>query len=491
MTERLSPAVMDRLPESVRKPAYDRNRLKTGLVHIGVGAFHRTHQAVYTEDAIEAAGGGWGAVGLSLRNRTAGDQLNPQSGLFTVDARLGALHDFRVIGNIAQVVIAPDSPSEALGVLTNPSVHAVTLTVTEKGYGLDPASGALMVEEGDIAADLANPGAPRSAIGYVAAALRSRKQAGIAPFTVISCDNIPSNGRRLHSALTQYAGAFDTELARFIDQEVACPETMVDRIAPATTQTDLDAAADILGFRDEAHVKTEPFKQWVIEDAFCAPRPAWEKAGAMIVANVAPYETAKLRLLNGAHSAIAYLGYLAGCEFVHAVMDDRKLAPFIEALMDKEIIPVVEAPQEMPLDIYARDLRERFRNAALQHKTWQIAMDGSQKMPQRILNSIRDHIRKGASYDRLALAVAAWMTYAGGKTLDGEMIDVRDPLAARMKATAADAGDNTEKLTAGFLSLNEVFGNDLGADNHFAQTLVRQLKALREFGPRAAAERLS
>ena len=490
MTERLSPAVMDRLPESVRKPAYDRSLIKTGLVHIGVGAFHRTHQAVYTEDAIEADGGDWGVIGLSLRNRTAGDQLNPQSGLFTVDARLGQLHDFRVIGNISGVVIAPDSPSEALGVLTNPSVHAVTLTVTEKGYGLDPASGVLMVDEGDIAADLANPGAARSAIGYVAAALRSRRQAGIAPFTVISCDNIPSNGQRLHSALTQYAEAFDTELARFIDRDVACPETMVDRIAPATTQADLNAAADILGVRDEAHVKTEPFKQWVIEDRFCAPRPAWEKAGAMIVADVAPYETAKLRMLNGAHSAIAYLGYLAGGEFVHEVMGDATLAPFIETLMDEDIIPVVEAPQEMPLDIYARDLRERFRNAALQHKTWQIAMDGSQKMPQRILNSIRDHIHKGTPYDRLALAVAAWMTYAGGKNLDGETIDVRDPLAARIAAFAAEAGGDAEKLTARFLRLNEVFGDDLGADTHFAQSLARQLKSLQELGPRGAAERL-
>lgn len=491
MTDRLSPATLERLPEEVRKPAYSRSTLRTGLVHLGVGAFHRTHQAVYTEDAIEKTGGDWGVIGISLRSRKTGEQLNPQSGLFTVDARTGDAQDLRVIGNMSNVITAPDSSAEALGVLTNPSVHAVTLTITEKGYGLDPASGILMVNDGDIAADLANPGAPRSAIGYIAAALRSRRQAGIAPFTVISCDNIPANGRLLHSALTQYADAFDKALARFIETEVACPETMVDRIAPATTQEDLDNAAEILGLRDEGYMKTEPFKQWVIENKFCAPRPDWDKAGAMIVDEVAPYETAKLRMLNGAHSTIAYLGYLAGYDFVYEVMRDADFAPFIEALMDDEIMPVVEAPKGMPLDVYARDLRGRFLNSALQHKTWQIAMDGSQKLPQRILNTVRDRIRVGSSYDRLALAVAAWMTYAGGKTLKGEAIDVRDPLAGRMGEIARNTEGNAEKLVSGFLSLNEVFGNDLPSDKAFAETIVRQLKALHELGPRHAAQRLS
>lgn len=491
MTDRLSPAAMNRLPDTIRTPAYDRDGLKTGFIHVGVGAFHRTHQAVYTDDAIEAGGGDWGVVGLSLRNRKTGDQLNPQAGLFSVDAREGDAHDIRIIGNIMRVITAPEGPSEALGALTDPSVHAVTLTITEKGYGLDPASGALMVDDSDIAADLANPGAPRTALGYLAAALRSRRQAGIGPFTVISCDNIPSNGKRLHSALTQYAEAFDKDLARFIDRDVACPETMVDRIAPATTSEDLDAAADILGMRDEGHVKTEPFKQWVIENRFCAPRPAWEKAGAMIVDDVAPYETAKLRMLNGAHSAIAYLGYLSGCDFVHEVMEDTALGAFVERLMDEEIMPVVAAPREMPLDAYARDLRKRFRNGALQHKTWQIAMDGSQKLPQRLLDSIRDRIRAGASYDRITLAVAAWITYASGRNLEGGTIDVRDPLTARMADIAAASGGSVEKLTTGFLALSEVFGDDLPANNQFIQNLIRQLKALREAGPRDAAERLA
>lgn len=491
MTERLSPANLEQLPAEVRRPAYDRNTIQTGLVHLGVGAFHRTHQAVYTEDAIEAGGGDWGVVGVSLRSRKTGDQLNPQSGLFTVDARTGESQDLRVIGNISNIITAPDGPAEALSALTAASVHAVTLTITEKGYGLDPASGELMVNDGDIAADLANPSAPRSAIGYIVAGLRSRRQAGIAPFTVISCDNIPANGRRLHSALTQYANAFDKELARFIETEVACPETMVDRIAPATTSEDINAAAETLGMRDEGYVKTEPFKQWVIEDKFCAPRPAWQKAGAMIVDNVAPFETAKLRLLNGAHSTIAYLGYLAGCSFVHEVMCDSDLAPFIEALMDNEITPVVETPKGMPLDVYARDLRERFLNSSLQHKTWQIAMDGSQKLPQRILNTIRDRIRTGASYDRLALAVAAWMTYASGKTLTGESIDVRDPLAERTAEIARNAHGNAEKLVSGFLNISEIFGTDLPSDSAFAGTVLQQLKTLHDVGPRRAAKSLS
>ena len=491
MTDRLSADTLDRLPGAVRRPGYDRAELRPRLVHVGVGAFHRAHQAVYTDDAEAAAGGGFGCVGVSLRSTTAEDQLAPQDGLYTVATRDGAEESLRVVGNLLAVHTAPSDPGAVMAALTEPDVCAVTLTITEKGYGLDPATGALLTGTGDVAADLADPRAPRSAIGTLAEALRRRREAGCAPVTLVSCDNLPSNGERLASALHQYAERLDAGLARWIEAEVACPETMVDRIVPATTDADLDRAEAALGVRDEGHVAAEPFMQWVIEDRFAGPRPAWERAGAMIVPEVAPYETAKLRLLNGPHSAIAYLGYLAGHQYVHEVMEDETLARFVTALMDGEIAPTVAEPDGMPLDAYASDLRDRFHNPALNHRTWQIAMDGSQKLPQRLLNTIRDRRAAGAPYDRLALAVAAWIAYARGRTPGGEAIDVRDPLAERMAEIGARTDGDADGLLEGFLGLGEVFGDDLRQDAAFAGTVGTQLRMLLSEGPRAAAGRLS
>ena len=485
MTDRLREDALARLPAGVRTPAYDRAFLRPRMVHIGVGAFHRAHQAVFTDDAIEAEGGSWGVTGVSLRSTTAQDQLAPQDGLFSVATRDGEAESFRVIGNVLSVHTAPNDPAAILDALSEPDVAVVTLTITEKGYGLDPATGALMTDRGDVVADLRAPRAPRSAIGYLAESLRRRREAGAGPFTVVSCDNLPSNGERVASALRQYAEAVDASLARWIEAEVAAPETMVDRIVPATTDADLDRATAALGVRDEGHVATEPFLQWVIQDRFCGPRPAWEAAGALIVPAVAPYETAKLRLLNGPHSAIAYLGYLSGHSYVHEVMADDPLARFVARLMDEEIMPTVPEPDGMPLGPYASDLRDRFRNPALNHRTWQIAMDGSQKLPQRLLNTIRDRLAMGAPFDRLALGVAAWMTYARGRTTTDEAIDVRDPLSER----TAEIGraERADDLLAGYLTLAEVFGDDLPAEPRFREAVGTQLRTLLADGPRAAA----
>ncbi len=491
MTDRLSDKTRGRLPDEVRKPSYDRTGLGVSMVHLGVGAFHRAHQAVYTEDAIEASGGDWGVTGVSLRSATTADQLDPQDGLFTVGTREGEDETFRLIGNIKNIITAPQDPDAAMAALTNTNVHLVTLTITEKGYGLDPATGELMTDAGDIASDLRTPCEPRSAIGYLVEALRRRRESGAAPFTVMSCDNLPSNGERVASALHQYAERRDRDLARFIAADVACPETMVDRIVPATTEDDLARAQNVLGLRDEGYVKTEPFMQWVIQDRFCGPRPAWEAAGAMIVPKVAPYETAKLRLLNGPHSAIAYLGYLSGYEFVHEVMADDALSRFVTSLMDEEIAPTVAEPEGMPLGAYASDLRDRFCNSALQHRTWQIAMDGSQKLPQRLLNTIRERLNHGRPVNRLALAVAAWMTYATGRSPSGATIDVRDPLSEKTAEIGRQADGNPDRLLEGCLKLEEVFGSDLPKNDAFTSAVAVQLKALLTDGPRAAAERLA
>jgi len=479
---RLGNATLPALTDTCRLPAYDRAALEPGIVHLGVGAFHRAHQAVYTDDAIEAAGGNWGTVGISLRSDTAAKQLNPQDGLFCVGARDGAGEALRAVGNLSQVVTAPLDPAKARAALADPRIKVVTLTITEKGYCLDPATGNLLEGHEDLrhANDPTLP--PQSAIGYLVDAIRTRRAAGTAPFTVVSCDNLPSNGSRLHRALTQYAARSDDTLARHIDSDIACPETMVDRIVPATTPNDLERIEALLGCRDAGYVKTEPFSQWVIEDRFSAAVPAWDKAGALIVPAVGPFETAKLRLLNGPHSAIAYLGYLAGFEYVHEVMANPALNRYVDELMSMEIMPAVDPPPGLDLELYARELRQRFENPALEHRTWQIAMDGSQKLPQRLLNTIRRRIREGQDYERLALAVAAWLVYAAGTGLDGKAIDVRDPLAETTAGFGKTANGSAAVLVERFLTLKTVFGDDLVENRDFARTLEQQAGRLLEHG---------
>lgn len=457
------------------------------MVHLGVGAFHRAHQAVYTDDALEAEGGDWGVIGVSLRSPTAATQLNPQDGLYTVGSRDGATEDRRLIGNLKRVITATDDPAAARAALADPAVRVVTMTITEKGYALDPATGDLLADSPDIVADLANPGRPRSAVGYLVDAIATRRAAGAPAFTPLSCDNLPSNGARLKAALVQYAERLDPALSRFIEAEIACPETMVDRIAPATSEADLDAATAALGVRDDGYVKTEPFKQWVVEDAFSGPRPAWERGGVRFVDDVAAYETAKLRLLNGPHSAIAYLGYLSGHEYVHEVMAEAVLSDYVTGLMELEIAPTVAEPAGMPLKRYAEDLRSRFRNSALQHRTWQIAMDGSQKLPQRLLNTIRERIAQGAPYARLALGVAGWIVYTRGADLAGAAIDVRDPLATRTAAIWRDADGDLDRVVDGYLRLDEVFGDDLSRNADVAGLLRGKVHALLNDGIHKAA----
>ncbi len=491
MSRRLCNAVLDDLPAGCRRPAYDRGALKAGIVHLGVGAFHRAHQAVYTDDAIEAAGGNWGTVGISLRSSTAATQLNPQDGLFCVGSRDGDRESLRAIGNIKTVITAPEDPAAALAALTDADIGLVTLTITEKGYCIDPASGELLADHEDLRHAHDPSLAPDSAIGYLVEAIRLRRQAGAAPLTLVSCDNLPANGARLHSALVQYAAVSDEALARFIETDIACPQTMIDRIVPATTCGDLDRIEAALGYRDAGYVKTEPFSQWVIEDRFSGPVPGWDRAGAMLVAAVGPFETAKLRLLNGPHSTIAYLGYLAGFEYVHEVMARPELRRCITELMEREILPAVDPPPGLDLDAYARDLRNRFENRALEHRTWQIAMDGSQKLPQRLLDTIRRRIREGRRYDRLALAVAAWMIYATGKDLDGKAIDVRDPLAERTAALGRTANGSAPRLVEGFLGLTDVFGEDLSANREFRTALEARATTLLARGVLAAVEELS
>ena len=477
MSKRLNDATLADLPSGIERPRYDRSAVTTGIVHLGVGAFHRAHQAVYTDDIL-ARDPRWGIVAASLRSPDTYDALDPQGGLYAVSVRSREGEALRVIGAIRRVIVAPRAVDDLLDALADPRTRIVTLTVTEKGYCHDPATGALNEKHPDVVHDLAYLRAPKSAPGFIVEALRRRRAAGVPPFTVLTCDNLPSNGRTVKRVLTRFAELVDPDFGRFVAEEVSCPSTMVDRIVPATGDDDRERIAGALGVADAWPVVTEPFTQWVIEDRFPQGRPAWEEAGAEFVTDVEPYEHMKLRLLNGSHSTLAYLGYLSGYETVADTMADPAFVRLVEGLMDEEVTPTLHMPPGADLASYKRALVERFKNPALRHRTWQIAMDGSQKLPQRLLGTARDRLREGGSVDRLALGVAAWMRYVTGSDENGAPIDVRDPMAARLREIADRAGGSSERLAGGLFGVREIFGDDLPGDPRFTGAVTAALAQL-------------
>ena len=469
--ERLSQATLGGLPAHVRRPAYDRARVQVGIVHLGLGAFHRAHQAAMTEAVLGAGDTRWGIAGVSLRSPETRDALAPQDGLYTLAVRAGSGDRFEVIGAVVRSLVAPEDPQAVLALMAAPQTRIITLTVTEKGYCHQPATGELDARHPDILHDLACPHAPRTAIGFLAEAIDRRRRAGTAPFTVLSCDNLPANGRTLSRVLTRFAVLRDPSLADHVASQVAFPCSMVDRIVPATTPADRSMVAEALHVDDAWPVMTEPFLQWVIEDRFAAGRPDWDAGGALFVADVEPFEHMKLRLLNGSHSTLAYLGYLAGHETVSDAMAAPGFAGLIEGLMREEVTPTLEALDGFDIPAYRAALIGRFRNPGLRHRTWQIAMDGSQKLPQRLLGTIRDRLRAEAGFERLALGVAAWMIYAAGRDEAGERIDVRDPLAERIAAATQGVRDPAA-LVGAYLGFGEVFGTDLPASPTFRSAVT-------------------
>jgi fructuronate reductase len=487
---RLSNAALARLSGTVARPAYDRVATRIGVVHLGIGAFHRAHQAVYLDDRLAAGERDWAVCGASLRSPDTSDALSPQDGLYTLAVRSGEGEQLRVIGSVQRLLVAPADPKALLSAMSDPSVRIVSLTVTEKGYCHDPATGTLREDHPDIQADLANPGAPRTAPGFLVEALRRRREAGLQPFTVLCCDNLPANGRTVARVISRFAALRDPDLGLYVEGEVAFPSTMVDRIVPATTDADRAGVAERLGMEDAWPVMTEPFTQWVIEDHFCAGRPRLEDSGAELVSDVAPYELMKLRLLNGSHSTLAYLGYLAGYETVSQVMGDAAFARLVQDLMAEEVTPTLQVPPGADLAGYRRSLLVRFANPALKHRTWQIAMDGSQKLPQRLLSTISDRLKAGAPIPRLALGVAAWMRYVTGRDENGNPIDVRDPLSTRLRQIADEAGPVAGRLVPALTSVTEIFDPALARDPRFAGPVTAALEQLFQNGSRANVEAL-
>ena len=428
----------DQVPAALR-PGYDPAAHGTGIVHLGPGAFHRAHQAALTDRAIAARGGDWRILAVSLRSARAAEALHAQNGLYTLIAKGADGVEARVIGAIADAIRSAGDPGAALAAMTDPATRIVSLTVTEKAYGFDRAAEGCDPAHPAVAADLARPARPQGVLGLLTQALRLRREAGRMPFTVLCCDNLPANGTLLRAAVVDFARRLDGDLARWIAATVAFPSTMVDRITPAATEATLAEAARLTGCEDRAAIETESFCQWVVEDRFPSGRPAWEAAGAIFTDDVAPYETMKLRMLNGSHSMLAYAGFHAGATHVRDVMANPDLAALVRAHLAAAAATLPPVPGIETRD-YAAALIRRFENPLIAHETFQIAMDGSEKLPQRIFAAVIDARARGAAIRPFAFATAAWARHISGATHDCPAYELRDPRAAMLRAIAAGQG---------------------------------------------------
>lgn len=464
---RLTPQTLGALRAGVETPAYDRSATQIGIVHFGPGAFHRGHQAWYI-DTLLARDPRWAICGAELRSPGLAAALIPQDLLYIV-AELDAQIRFRVIGSMKEYLMASQDADRIFARLTQPQVKLVTLTVTEKGYCL-AGSGGLDLQHPDIAYDLAHPTEPKSAIGWVTEGLARRRAKGLAPFVAISCDNVVGNGHKFRNAVLGMAKARgDKDLAAWIAGEVRFPCTMVDSITPATDDALKQKVADAVGLYDDGPVQRESFLQWVIEDNLGPDAPDLGSVGASLTNDVEAYEQAKIRLLNGAHSTLAYAGLLAGHTSVGEAMGDARLAGFVARMMREDITPSLRGTRGLDFESYINAILQRFRNPALTHRLYQIASDGSQKLPYRILGTIADALTAGRPIRRLAVPVAAWMTFVGREAKAGRALN--DPLAKVLADVGSGCVGKASVDLPRFLALTDVFPADLAKEPKFVSAV--------------------
>ncbi len=476
------------LPELSRRgigPGYDPQNHAAGILHIGCGAFFRAHLAACTNAALARGGGNWRIVAANLRSRGDIDALNAQGGLYTLLERSKEGAAVKVIASISHAIAATDHRDRLLQALADPAIRIVSLTVTEKAYGID--RGALDIDpaHASVAADLAHPEEPAGVLGYLVQGLALRRKAGHAPPTILCCDNLPQNGKLLRAGVLGFARRVDPDLADYIARSVAFPSTMVDRITPASTDQTRRDALQLTGLQDEAAVETEPFFQWVIEDNFPTGRPQWEAGGAVFVSDVEPYEDMKLRMLNGAHSMLAYGGFLSGHKYVRDVMADPALSRLVARHL-RAAAATLKPLDGIDLGDYAAQLIARFSNPAIAHETYQIAMDGTQKIAQRLASPAAHALQAGQDIRPFAFAVALWMRYCTGATDDGAPYDLRDPQSGRIAAIAAASQGNPKALVSGLMKIGGAFPAALSQSPDFQSAVLDCLKGLLDHGVAAA-----
>lgn len=482
MSVKLSSATLASLPKTVGAPKYQRSDLKAGILHIGVGNFHRAHQAVYLDDLFNTgADRDWAIVGAGVREPDIGmrEKLKAQDWLTTVVEQEADSSTAHVTGAMIDF-IKPFDVAANLAALVDPAIRIVSLTVTEGGYYVSPATQHFDPAHPDIVADSKAPDAPKTAFGLIVAGLKKRRAAGVAPYTVMSCDNLPGNGHVTENAVVGLSEMSDPALSEWIRGNVAFPNGMVDRITPATTDRERAILNEKWGVEDNWPVFCEEFKQWVVEDKFPSGRPALDKVGVTFTGDVAPYEFMKIRILNGGHAAIAYPAGLLDIHFVHEAMEDKQIAEFLETLTRREIIPVVPPPPNVDLEAYRRKVAERFANPKIGDTVSRLCLDGSNRQPKFILPSARDRLKAGASVRGLALCSALWCRYCYGESENGKHIPPNDPSWDRLQAAARPARSDPKA----WLEMRDIFG-DLATNSNYVGAFSSALASLWAKGVRA------
>jgi mannitol 2-dehydrogenase len=477
--EPLTAQNLHRLADRVRVPSYDRTALTPAVVHISVGGFSRAHQLVYLDELAERGSTDWGVVGVGLHSPHMRDALAPQDHLYTVVERDADAERARVVGAMVDYVYAPDAPERVLELLADERTRVVTMTVTGTTYRIDPQTGEFEPDD-EARDDLAHPHRPCSVFGFLVEALDLRRRAGLPPFTVLSCDNMQSNGSAARTAVVGYARLRDEVLARWIADNVAFPSSMVDRITPTTSPEQRDTIAEGLGVDDNWPVITEPFSQWFIEDRFCNGRPPLETVGVRFVDDIEPYELMKTRLLNASHCALGYLGQVAGLETTDQAVSDPVFRDYVDRLMTAEVIPLLPRPDGVDLGEYADSLLRRFANPAIGDQLTRLTRRGSTKMPNYLLPSLCTAVQQGRPHAMLTLAVAGWVRYLQGTDETGQPIEVQDQLADRLQELVRADGTDLRPL----LGERSVFG-DLVDDEGFVARLRTAVQRLQDDGVRA------
>lgn len=478
-SRRLSRATLRQVSAATRRPPFDPAALRTGILHLGCGNFHRAHQAVATQRAIAAEGRNglhWGIASVSMMRPATPDRLRAQDGLYTLIERRESGLRAEIVGTLREVVHAP---TDILGLplrIAAPGTRIVTLTITASGYLLAPTTGRLQEDHPAILHDLENPGRPTTAIGALAAGLDLVRQAGGTPPTIISCDNVPSNGSTLRQAVLDFAALRDDALANWIAVNARFPNTMVDRIVPTTSEADLTDALRLTRLRDTAPVSAEPFMQWVIED-FDGPRPRWEAAGARFVTDVEPYEQAKLRLLNGTHMLLAYLGALANYRTIAETVADPVFHDLAQHFMLIEQGPTLDMPAQ-ERGVYVEQLLERLANPAIRHDLARIGRNGSDKMAARLMQALRENLAAGREATASILTIAAWVRWFALRDTSGTTVRLNDPLQVDLREMCEDVGEDHMLQARTVLDLEDIFGPRLPGHGRVTRDLAVALREL-------------
>ena len=484
MTTQLNAANLKLLDPKIQVPKYDRRKIGQSIMHVGVGGFHRAHQALYTDDLFNEDGGShWGYCGVGLLKHDARirDVMLSQDCLYTLVERSLEGDQARIVGSIVNFLFGPDDPQKVIEQMASPQTRIVSLTITEGGYYIDQATGDLDEKNPDIQYDLAHPHEPRCSFGYLLEALDRRRTRGLAPFTLMSCDNIQSNGEVARKMLTAFAELRDPVFRNWLTENCLFPNSMVDRITPATTDEHRALVRAKFGIEDGWPVMTESFKQWVIEDHFVQGRPAWESVGAQMTSDVLPYEKMKLRLLNASHQALCYIGMLLGYELVHETMGNGDIRKLVEKMMDDEVTPLLSAVPGVDLTDYKKTLIERFANPAIRDQLSRIGIYGSSGIPKFVLPSIEEQLKRGGPIKLLSFTVASWFRFLNGLDESGKEMPMLDPMASTLRERAKAAGGDARQL----LAMREIFSDELANSPAFAKQVTETLDSFYEAGARA------